>query len=127
MWNNFVSLFFRTDIGIGQGSTLSSILSTLYIALIFHIFKKRFKNPSKNLAVSFLSFVDNDLFISQEKSFGKSNTILFCGYNIITSFFDQVRLTVQHGKLEIFYFSRLTRNFDSSLLNLIFLEDPIFN
>jgi len=47
------------------------------------IFKKRAKNQ-KNL-VLFLSFVDDDLFISQEKSFGKTNSYLFCNYNIISS------------------------------------------
>jgi len=38
------SLFFRTDISIGQGSALSPILSTLYISPIFQIFEKRAKN-----------------------------------------------------------------------------------
>ena len=37
IWNHFVSLFFK---GIGQVSVLSPILSTLYIASIFHIFLK---------------------------------------------------------------------------------------
>ena len=34
MWNNFISPFFRADVGVGQGFALSSILSTLYIAPI---------------------------------------------------------------------------------------------
>jgi len=108
MWNNFISSFFRADVGIEQSFVFSSILSALYIALIFHIFEKRSKNLFQNLTVSFLSFVDDGLFISQEKP----NTIPFCSYNIITSFFDQVKLTVKH---EIFHFSRSTKNFNISL------------
>ena len=124
MWNNVVSSFFRADVSIGQESTLSSILSALYIAFIFHIFKTRSKNHFKNLTVLFLSFINDSLFISQEKSFEKSNTILFCSYNII-SLFDQVRLIVKHRKSEIFHFSRLTKNSNPFLLNLILLESSI--
>jgi len=64
MWNNFVSSFFKANVSVRQEFILSSILSALYIASIFYIFKTRSKNPFKNLAVSFLSFVDDGLFIS---------------------------------------------------------------
>jgi len=37
IWSNFIPLFFNADVGIRQGFALSSILSILYIALIFHI------------------------------------------------------------------------------------------
>jgi len=57
--------------GIGQGSALSPTLSVLYIAPIFHIFEKRTKILLHNIPVSTLSFVNNDLFISQEKLFEK--------------------------------------------------------
>ena len=58
-------------------STLSPVLSALYIAPIFYIFKTRSKNLLKNLAILFLYFRDDDLFISQKKSFEKSNAIFF--------------------------------------------------
>jgi len=58
----FICHFFNVNIGVGQGFTLSSILSALYLSLIFHIFKKRAKNLK--IPVLFLSFVDNGLFIS---------------------------------------------------------------
>ena len=69
---------------MGQGSTLSSILPALYVAPIFHIFEKRSKNLLPLISVS---FVDNGLFVSQEKSYKKSNANLFCSYNIISSLF----------------------------------------
>jgi len=72
---------FSADVGDSQGSVLSPILSVLFIALIFHIFEKRIKNL--NILASFLSFVYDELFISQEKSFIKTNANLFCCYNIM--------------------------------------------
>ena len=87
MWNNFVSPFFNPNVGIRQGLALYSILSTFYITLIFHIFEKRLKNLFHNSSISFLSFVNNSLFIFQEKSFEKSNAFLFCSYNIILPLF----------------------------------------
>jgi len=50
-------LFFSTDMDVGQESAL-------FITLIFHIFEKRIKDL--NIPISFLLFVDNNLFISQE-------------------------------------------------------------
>jgi len=64
VWNNFISPFFRANIGIEQSSTLSPILSTLYITLIFHILEKRTKNLSIPIPISFLLFVDDSLLIS---------------------------------------------------------------
>ena len=43
MWNSFVFPFFRVDIDIGQESTLSLIISALYLLSIFHILKKKSK------------------------------------------------------------------------------------
>ena len=44
IWNNFISSYFNADIGVGQSSTLSSILSVLSIAPIFHILRKTKKS-----------------------------------------------------------------------------------
>jgi len=110
MWNSFCSPLFSIDIGVGQESTLSSILSALYISPIFHIFEKRTKNL--NISISFLSFVDDGLFISQEKTFEKTNAMLFYSYNIITLLFNQFELAIKHEKSEVFLFSRSYRNFN---------------
>ena len=53
------------------------------------------------------------------------NTILFCSYNIIFSLFEQFELTIKHGKLEVFHFSRSTKNFNLSSLNLSLSGGPI--
>jgi len=125
MWNNFVSSFFRADIGIGQESVLSPILFTLCIAPIFHIFKKRWKNLFQNSSISFLSFIDNNLFILQDKSFKKLNTFLFYSYNIISSLFDWFGLIVEYEKSEIFHFFRSIKNFKPPSLDLTLLRDSI--
>jgi len=119
VWNNFVSSYFRADIDISQGSTLSSIFSTLYIIPIFHIFKKRTKNLLSNISVSTLSFVNDGLIISQGKGYKKSNAKLFCSYSII---FKQFGLIIEYNKSEVFHFSRAIKNFNLPSLDLGPLE-----
>ena len=106
--------------------SLSQFIYFIYCSYLSHL-QKRPKNLFQNLAFSFLSFVDDSLFISQEKSFERSNIILFCSYNIITSFFDQVQLTVKHRKLEIFYFFTLSRNFNPFFWILLIEMTLFFN
>jgi len=84
VWNSSVSLFIKANVGIGQDSAFSFIHSAIYIASVFHIFEKRTKSLLSPISITSLSFVD---LILQEKSYKKSNTNLFCGYNIISSFF----------------------------------------
>jgi len=91
------------DVGVGQGLALSSILSALYILPVFHIFKKHLK--ILKIPVSILSFVDNGLFIVQNKSLTVSNSILFCSYNIVSSILGKFGLVLEYGKTEVFYFS----------------------
>jgi len=75
-WNNFSSLAFNTNVGVGQGSALSPILSAIYLAPIIKTFKKRTKNLKENILTDILSFVDDGLLISQEKSYSLSSS--FC-------------------------------------------------
>jgi len=84
LWNNFISSSFNVDVGVDQGSALSSILFTLFISPIFHIFEKRVKNLE--ILISFLLFVDDDLFIFQEKSLDKTNTNLFVATTLSSSY-----------------------------------------
>jgi len=101
MWNNFVFSFFNADISIDQGLALSLILSTLYITLSFTSLKKG------------------------QKVYFIIPLFHFCNYNIILSLFNQFGLTIEYGKLEVFYFSRLTKNFNFPSLDLSFLEGSI--
>jgi len=63
-----------------------------------------------------ISFVDDGLFISQNKSISYLNTNLFCSYNIISSLLLKFGLIVEHRKTDVFHFSRLYEAFDFSPL-----------
>ena len=60
-WNNFFSSFFNVNVGVGQGSALSPILSALYITFVLHILEKHLK--ILKIPVSILSFVDDGLLV----------------------------------------------------------------
>jgi len=119
LWNSFSSPFFDIDIGVGQGSALLPILSTLYLLFIFHIFEKHLK--ILKIPISLLSFVDDGLLIPQDNS----NAILFCSYNVISNLLIKIGLIMEHGKTEVFYFSRSQGIFDPSPLNLTPLEGSV--
>jgi len=63
MWNNFMSIPFKTSVKVEQRLVLFPVLSALYIFPIFHIFEKRIKNLLISISVSLLLFVDDGLFI----------------------------------------------------------------
>jgi len=121
--NNFISPFYNVDIGIDQGSALFLILFVLYISPIFHIFKKRANNLK--ISIFFLSFINDGIFISQEKSFEKTNSHLFYSYNIIFFLLEQSGLIIKYRKTEVFHFSRSQDLFDSPLLDLSHIRSPI--
>jgi len=104
LWNSFSSSFFDVDIRVGQGLALFPILSALYFTPILYIFEKRIKNLK--IPISILLFVDDGLFISQNKSLAILNTNFFCSYNVILFLFKKFRLIIKHRKMEVFYFSR---------------------
>jgi len=121
-WNNFISLLFNINIGIGQGSALLPILSALYLSPVFHFLEKHLK--ILKIPISILSFVDNRLFISQNKSISHSNTNLFYSYSIILSLLLKYELIIEHRKTDVFYFSRSHSTFNPSLLNLSSIGGP---
>jgi len=61
-WNSFLSGVCDVDVGIEQGSALSSILSALYITSLICIFE--YRAQALHLNTSILSFVDDGLLIS---------------------------------------------------------------
>jgi len=93
---------FTADVGVGHGLALFSILSALFIALVLYIFEKRIKNLK--IPISLFSFVNDRLFISQEKYFDILNANLFCSYNIMSSLLEQFVLIVEHGKTKVSIF-----------------------
>ena len=125
-WNTFTSPFFNVNVGVSQGSALSPILLALYLAPIIKTFKKRIKNLNKEISIDILSFVNNRLLISQEKSYSLSNSFLLCSYNIISKILIDASLVMEHNKTEIFHFTRAQYPPNLSI-NLTSVEGPIIN
>ena len=122
-WNNFMSPVFDVNVGVGQGSALSPILSTLYLSPLIYILEKHLKNLK--IPISMISFVDDGLFISQSKYFDISNSHLFYSYNILSNLLEKFSLVVEHSKTEIFHFNRSHGTFNPPPLNLSPLEGNI--
>jgi len=96
LWNSFQSPPLLASIGVGQGSALSPILLAIYMSLILKTFQKRIKNLKNKIPTNILSFVDNDLLISQEKSLNLSSAFLLCSYNIISNLLKHTGLSIKH-------------------------------
>ena len=114
---------FDVNVRVGQGSALSPILSTLYLSLLLYILENWLKNLK--IPISILSFVDDGLFIAQNKSFNISNSYLFCSYNVLSKLLDSFGLVTEHSKTEIFHFNRSQGVFNPPPLDLSLLEGPI--
>ena len=71
-----------------------------------------------------ISFVDDDLVVSQNKYISLLNANLFCSYNVISSLLLKFSLIIKHGKTDVFYFSRAHGPFNPPALNLSLLGGP---
>jgi len=120
IWNDFISPSFDINIGVEQGSALSFVLLALYLSLVFYSLEKILKIP-----ISMISFVDNSLFVSQSKSISHSNTNIFCSYNVISSIFSKYDLIIEHGKTDVFHFTRSHETYNPPLLNLTPIDSPL--
>jgi len=116
LWNKFISPPFNINVGVRQGSALSPILSTLYLSPVFLSLENHLK--ILKIPIFIIFFVDNSIFISQNKYISHSNANLFCCYNIILFLLTKYGLVVEYGKTDIFYFSRSHRVFNPPPLDL---------
>ena len=125
MWNDSFSPVYEVNVGVGQGSTLSPILSTLYLFPLLYILEKCLKNL--NIPVSLISFVNDSLIISQNKSIYISNSQLFCSYNILSGLLVKFGLNIEHSKTETFHFNRSYGMFNPPPLYLLSIGGPILH
>jgi len=123
VWNEFSSLTYEVNVGVGQEFALSPILSTLYLSSLLYILEKCLN--ILNFPISLISFVDDGLFISQNKSIDILNSQLFCSYNVLSRLLDKFGLNIKHSKTEMFYFNRSHGTFNSPPLDLSPLGGPI--
>jgi len=125
IWNEFSSPMYKVNVGVGQGSALSPILFALYLSPLLYILEKHLN--ILNIPISLISFVDDGLFISQNKSIDISNSQLFCSYNILSSLLDKFGLNIEHSKTETFHFNRSHGTFYPPPLDLLPLGGPILD
>ena len=122
-WNKFSSPMFEVNVGVGQGSTLSPILFALYLSSFLYILEKRLKTI--NIPISLLSFIDDGLFIFQNKSIDILYSQLFCSYNVLSGLLDKFGLNIEHSKTETFHFNRSHGTFNPPPLDLSLIGGPV--
>ena len=123
----YVEWIFLTNIWSKCGSwpKVCFILSALYFSPLLYILEKRLK--ILNIPVSLIFFIDDGLFISQNKSIDISNSQLFCSYNIWSSLLDKFGLNIEHSKTKMFHFNRSHGMFNPPPLDLSPLGGPILH
>ena len=123
IWNNLQSPDFEVNVGVGQESVLSPILSALYLTLFLHILEKRLK--ILKIPISMLSFVDDGLITAQNNSILILNSQLFCSYNVLSNLLTDFSLVIKHGKTETFHFNRSHGEFNPPPLDLSPFGGPV--
>jgi len=101
-WDDSVSGLFAADIGVGQGSGLSPVLSGLYIGPVMKLFS--FELISKE--VQLLSYVDDGTVLTQSTHLVQNLPKLKAAYGVIFRLLTALGLVLEHNKSEVFHFSR---------------------
>ena len=123
VWNNLFSPMHKVNVGVSHGSALSPILSVLYLSSLLYILENQLK--ILNIPVSLISFVDNGLIMTQNKSIDILNSHLFCSYNVLSNLLIKFSLVIKHLKTEVFHFNRSHGLFNPPPLDLSLIGGPI--
>ncbi|CAA7259600.1 unnamed protein product [Cyclocybe aegerita] len=101
-WNTFQFDSRSADMGVGQGSALSPVISGLFIAPVMKLFYIK----AAPLNMTLLSFVDDGTILAQSRQLDDNNVGLRKAYKIIYLLFVAFTLVLEHDKTELFHFLR---------------------
>jgi Reverse transcriptase (RNA-dependent DNA polymerase) len=105
-WNAFTSGSYPADVGVGQGSAMSPVLSALYLAPVIKLFVAHVVSRKTDL----MSYVDDGLLIARSRRLEDNLRPLQEAYGWIHRAFEALGLVVEHSKSEAFHFSRARAN-----------------
>jgi hypothetical protein len=100
-WDSFTSDPFAVDVGVGQGSAMSPVLSALYLTLIM----RRFRTSDIGHKVDLMSYVDDGTIIAQSRRVEDNLPLLKEAYRWLFRAFKSLGLVLEHDKSEVFHFS----------------------
>jgi hypothetical protein len=112
-WDSFMSDPFAADVGVGQGSAMSPVLSALYLTLIM----RRFRASDVGRKVDLMSYVDDGTIIAQSRRVEDNLPLLKEAYGWLFRAFESLGLVLEHDKSEVFHFSR-ARSFVGPAIDL---------
>ncbi|KAJ3502826.1 hypothetical protein NMY22_g18454 [Coprinellus aureogranulatus] len=107
-WNNFVSDPMQADVGVGQGSALSPVLSALVVAPIMKLYWIK----EVGLGTTLITFVNNGTIATQTDSIELNCCTLYYVYTFIHVLFTAASLVLEHDKSEAFHFTRARSSAD---------------
>ena len=110
-WNSFVSDPRQADVGVGQGSALSPVLSALYLTPIIRLYEL----DEASRGTTLLSYVDDGTILVQSKSLDLNNEALKRAYAVVFELFTKFALALEHDKSELFHFDRSHSRHNPSL------------
>jgi hypothetical protein len=112
-WDSFTSDPFAADVGVGQGSAMSPVLSALYLTLIMRCFRA----SDIGHKVDLMSYVDDGTIITQSRRVENNLPLLTEAYGWLFRAFESLGLVLEHDKSEVFHFSH-ARSFVGPAIDL---------
>jgi Reverse transcriptase (RNA-dependent DNA polymerase) len=107
-WNAFMSDPYLVDVGVGQGSALSPVLSSLCLVPIL----KLFSASDIGCQVNVMSYMDDGTLITRSPRLEDNLKLLKEAYGWIYHAFTSLSLVLEHTKSKAFHFTRARGNPD---------------